>query len=352
MVVHAVPLIWALGPGGGRDRVAEILPSLQQHLGNRGFSATRRSREHQEKRLHSRFSSCSRNFSNSPFIATTVLSDLRVACLGAHRVHLAPQLLRQEAEALSDGLSAGQRLTHRCHMSLEPHQLLGDVQLIGQERELLGQPLLIYRPAVEQLGHCAAEPVSLPHQPFGRAGGDLLCRLLQQIQPVAELGGQRGTLASPHGPAVLAGSGNHRLDLAPRHLDRAIAGVGQHVGLPRHQLDRHFTTQAQRRLHFPKPIGHQPGPFEIEAKPGICFQVLGPARLHRDVAPVEVAPQSIAHLHLERAEIAGELCREIEVAMVHGSDLDPKPSSGHRALRRAEARHAVRQASSLKPEQP
>src|SRR6185295_15554250 len=71
VVVRAVPLIWALGPGGGRDRVAEILPSLQQHLGNRGFPAARRSREHQEKRLHSRFSSCSRNFSNSPFIATT-----------------------------------------------------------------------------------------------------------------------------------------------------------------------------------------------------------------------------------------------------------------------------------------
>jgi hypothetical protein len=38
--------------------------------------------------------------------------------------------------------------------------------------------------------------------------------------------------------------------------------------------------------------------------------------------------------------------------MVHGPDLDPKPSPGYRALRRAEARHAVRQASSQKPEQP
>jgi hypothetical protein len=67
------------------------------------------------------------------------------------------------------------------------------------------------------------------------------------------------------------------------------------------------------------------------------------------MAPVEISPQSFAQLTLENSEIARKLGRQIEVPMVHGPDLDPKPSSGHRAFRGTEARHAVRQSDLREP---
>src|SRR5215213_9679198 len=67
------------------------------------------------------------------------------------------------------------------------------------------------------------------------------------------------------------------------------------------------------------------------------------------MAPVEISPQSLAQLTLEDSEIAGKLGRQIEVPMVHGPDLDPKPPSGHRPFCGTEPRHAVRQADLREP---
>ena len=154
---------------------------------------------------------------------------------------------------------------------------------------------------------------------------------------------ERLALAGPHGPALGAGLCHHRFHLAPGHLARPIGRGAEHVGLPGHQLDRHLATESEQRLHLAEPRGHQPGAIEIHGKAGLAVHALGPASLHRQVAAIEVAAQTLAQLTLEHGEIAGKLGRQVEVAMVDGPDLDPQPPSGHRTFRGAEPSHAVRQ---------
>src|SRR5829696_339427 len=67
------------------------------------------------------------------------------------------------------------------------------------------------------------------------------------------------------------------------------------------------------------------------------------------MAAVEISPQSLAQLTLEDSEVARKLGRQIEIPMVHGPDLYPKPSSGDRAFRGTEPRHAVRQSDLREP---
>src|SRR6266699_6848690 len=59
-------------PRGRRHRVPHVRPPRQQRLRDRRFPAPRGGGQHDDPRRHSRFSSCSRNFSSSPFIAITV----------------------------------------------------------------------------------------------------------------------------------------------------------------------------------------------------------------------------------------------------------------------------------------
>src|SRR5690606_30767129 len=85
VVIHSVHFPGTDRPGGCRDRVPEIVPALQQPLGDGGLPAAGGGGEHQEKRLHCRFSSCSRNFSSSPFMAMT-------CCVLAASAALAPMV--------------------------------------------------------------------------------------------------------------------------------------------------------------------------------------------------------------------------------------------------------------------
>src|SRR6266566_4720467 len=58
-------------PRGRRHRVPHVRPPRQQRLRDRRFPAPRGGGQHDDPRRHSRFSSCSRNLSSSPFIAIT-----------------------------------------------------------------------------------------------------------------------------------------------------------------------------------------------------------------------------------------------------------------------------------------
>src|SRR3989454_4829217 len=66
-----VQLTGARRPRGGRDRIPDIRPLREQGPRDRRLAAARRRGQDDDDRLHSRFSSCSRNFSSSPFIAIT-----------------------------------------------------------------------------------------------------------------------------------------------------------------------------------------------------------------------------------------------------------------------------------------
>ena len=134
----------------------------------------------------------------------------------------------------------------------------------------------------------------------------------------------------------------------PRGSRRAASPAGrEHVRLPRHQLERDLARRA------PAPTAARAAAPSTSrarsrstANPPAPLGILGPARLHRHVPAVELAPQPLAQLALEHRQLAGQLGGEIEVAMVDGPDLDAEPPAGHRAFRRAEPGHAVRQTTS------
>src|SRR5690348_804735 len=67
----AVPLARPRRARGGRDRIPDVLSPGEQGLRDRRLAAPRWCGQHDDEWRHSRFSSCSRNFSSSPFIAIT-----------------------------------------------------------------------------------------------------------------------------------------------------------------------------------------------------------------------------------------------------------------------------------------
>src|SRR5262249_41799368 len=72
------------------------------------------------------------------------IDDLGRGGFGAHRVELAAELLDEEVEATPDAAALlRRRRDQRAHlgqMALRAHDLLGDVELVGEDRDLLRDP--------------------------------------------------------------------------------------------------------------------------------------------------------------------------------------------------------------------
>src|SRR6185503_17992184 len=71
VVVPSILLTGPRRPSGGRYGVSNIRAGRQQLPRDTRLAASRWRREHDQQRPHSRFSSCSRNFSSSPFMPIT-----------------------------------------------------------------------------------------------------------------------------------------------------------------------------------------------------------------------------------------------------------------------------------------
>ena len=176
---------------------------------------------------------------------------------------------------------------------------------------------------------------------------------LQQIEPVPQLVAERVAFARPHGAALGGGLRDDRLDLAPGDLEpRRRSPLGEHLGLPGDQLERHLAAESERRLQLPQPRRDQPRPLEVHREAARARGILGPPRLHRHVPAVELLPQPLPELRLERRQVGRQLGGQIEVPVIDRPDLDPEPAAGHGALRGAEPGHAVRQAYLLEPGKP
>ena len=120
----------------------------------------------------------------------------------------------------------------------------------------------------------------------------------------------------------------------------------EHLGLPRHELERHLAAQAERRLEFPQAAlaaASARGRSRIASVASRSGYSVHRAE-HRHVAPVEILAHPLAQLTLHADSSLGQLGGEVEEPMVDGPDLDPQAPAGDRSLRRSEPRHAVRQA--------
>ena len=161
-VVDAVLLLPARAAGGVADREDARRASRPAGGGRAWSFRARGSGEHEQQRraggggcgrAHSTFWTCSRMRSSSAFMRDDARGDLRVLALGAGGVHLAVHLLDEEVHlaarrARSEAISA--RNWARCER--EPGHLLGDVGALGEEGDLLGQPLRVDGDAPGQLG--------------------------------------------------------------------------------------------------------------------------------------------------------------------------------------------------------
>ena len=124
-----------------------------------------------------------------------------------------------------------------------------------------------------------------------------------------QLGRQRLALPAPASPGTRRPAcADDRLDLAPRDLDRRHRSWSESTsGCRATSSTVTSPREAERRLQLAEPRGHQPGPIEVDREPACALGILGPARLHRDVAPIELPPQPLAQLALERRQIARQL---------------------------------------------
>src|SRR5258705_5637452 len=73
------------------------------------------------------------------------LRQPEVARLGGHGVDLAADLLEQELDLLADRLVGRAEVAKAGEMALQPHDLLGDVALLGLKGGFLQEPALVDR---------------------------------------------------------------------------------------------------------------------------------------------------------------------------------------------------------------
>ena len=347
MVVAALPARRGAGPAWWRTPSSRRRPGVEQPPRDAGLSAARGRRQHQQEGLHSRFSSCSRNFSSSPFMAMTRWVISAIVRLGAHRVHLPPQLLGQEAELLARRPIRGERVARGREVGAEAHQLLGDVELVGEERQLLRQPLLVDGPAIEQLaaprpGAGRAPARSAPVRGRPRLARPASSRSSRCRSSPASTSPSLRRMAR-HSAAACATTGSTSV----QPTSGALVPVGREdLRLAGHRSSEISPGSESAVCSSRSRATSALRPLEIDPDLRIPRRVLHPARLHRQMPAVEVAPEPLAKLALERGQLRWQPDRQVEVAVVHGPDLEPKPAPGHRSFRGTEPRHAERHASS------
>ena len=222
VVIHSVPLSRPLRPRGGRYRVAQVVAGLQQHLRDGRLPAAGGCGEHEQETASLEVLELF-----PEFLQLALHRDDR--CAMAASPALAPMVFTSRPSSCArnpscfpTGPSAASASRAAADMGAEPHQLLGDVELVGQKRELLRQPCLVHRPAVEQLATAA---LSRSRSRTSRSGARRQSPwpTVPAGQPVPQLGGQRLSLAGPHGPAFGSRPGaTTRLDLAPGDLAGAV----------------------------------------------------------------------------------------------------------------------------------
>jgi uncharacterized protein (TIGR00725 family) len=271
------------------------------------------------------------------------VGDGGIVRLGAHRVHLPAELLRQESELLPHGFIRGNGGPCRGQVRPEPHQLLGDVEPVGEKGDLLRQPRLVDRAPLEKLRHRSAQPVAFAHQALRSRLRHRRARSRQQIEPMQELAGECLAFPPPHRATLRRGRRDDRFDCVPADLWPASPVSAEHGGLPGNQLQRDLAGEAEMIAELPKSRRDEPRALDVH--PQIFFRRghLDPARVHRHVPPLEIAAEPLAELAFQGRELAGELGRKVEEAVIDRPDLNPETAACHRSFRGAKAGHAERQ---------
>ena len=207
-------------------------------------------------------------------------------------------------------------------MGGEPAQLLRHVVAVGEDRDLLRQPLCIDRDTRGQLLHGRGEPVPLLDQTSGRARGKPVQRPLDDHQSIKQI------LRKPR-PLRLAHThqGMHRIRHQRQDGDGIDVGqstvilkrAGDHLGQTeqRGEVDLHGETSRFRNGTQLLRVGQEP--LHIDARPFIHLAL--DAQGQRDVPARHVAPQQFTDVGLHPCQRRRQLDRRREEPMVDAANL-------------------------------
>src|SRR3954468_21842398 len=98
---------------------------------------------------------------------------------------------------------------------------------------------------------------------------------------MAELSGERLSCPRTHRSALGARLGNNWFNIRPRDLTGSVVTGCENLRLPRDQLNGHFSTEAELRLHLTESCRNQPGAVEVHRKPGLRVRAFRPTCLQR-----------------------------------------------------------------------
>jgi hypothetical protein len=117
-------------------------------------------------------------------------------------------------------------------------RLFGDVQPIGEQRDLLRQPVLIDVDAAGKLPYRQPQPLALLEHALRCALGDAIQRPFDDVQPLVEIGGESEPLVATHLEERIHGAVDdreqRRAGLGRKLLPRR---AGEHVVHSQHRTD-------------------------------------------------------------------------------------------------------------------
>jgi hypothetical protein len=230
-------------------------------------------------------------------------------------------------------------------MGREPHQLFRHVEPVGQECDLLRQPLGIGFLPVEQLPHRAPQPLPLGAHPLGSARVHPLQTLTDQVEPAHQLLQEDVPFPSPHGEHAVQGPVHDREHHSLRRLVQreclARRIEPEHLGLAGDELEVDGARQVERGPQFFQCRQRSARAREVHTHGRGLNRLLHPARRNAHVAALEVTAQVLAQRLLHRLQRDGQAQLDVEVSVIDRANLDLEPTARDRAVRHSEAGHGA-----------
>ena len=239
-----------------------------------------------------------------PSATTMRVGDLRVLALGAGGVHLAVHLLDEEVHLAAGGLGRGDQRAELLEVGGEPGHLLGDVGALGEEGDLLGEPLGVDRDALGSSAIRSASRCRCSSTARGASAVDLLGGG-DQREPAGDDGRRSPSLdcriASPEPLERLlqgASRGRGGLDVDPRSSSRSTPGCRDEVP----QADSSGSAERLRQSRGRRAV--LAGERDVHHGDGAGWPTAGASNQDLDRAAGEPVLHRLGDAALERGELA------------------------------------------------
>ncbi len=230
-------------------------------------------------------------------------------------------------------------------VGLQPHALLGAIQTVREDRDLLGDPFLRELAVLEKDPHPLAQPVPHRRQPVGGAFADLRHPLPDRFHPGLQITPERLALHLLHSYHVFGSLPDH---LAEQRC--VVVGIRRRL-LPDEDVRERgegpevdVTGQAVLLFQLPQERHVPVGRVLVEAERGgrlrLALSLPAPGHRERDLASREPLGQELPRLRFQGRKGPGKTDRKLAESMIYGSDLGRQAEAVHQRLAPTVTRHA------------